>query len=293
MSGKPIWRDYAQAALDAQYDVSPPSSPERDAQRRRVGEENVRVRATLECRLDVPYGDGPDEKLDIFPAKRPGSPVLLNIHGGYWKQFSKSDESLYAPMLVAAGAAYVASEYTLAPAATLDGIVRQCRAATAWIVRHAAEFGGDAARIHLLGRSAGGHLVAMMLATDRREEAGFDPSAIAGATLISGLYDLEPIRLCFANEWTRLDTAAARRLSPAHHLPVTRCPLIVAWGGAETDEFRRQSQDYAAACRAAGLDCETIEIAGAQHSNSREELLDTDSVLTRAIFAQMGLNPRR
>jgi len=288
MSGNAIWRDYGRAALDRQYDVSPPPSPERERRRREVEAENARVRATADCRLDVPYGDGADETLDIFPAQAPGAPVVLNIHGGYWKQFSKNDESLYAPLLTGAGAAYVAIDYTLAPAATLDGIVRQCRAAAGWVVRNAVSFGGDASRIHLLGRSAGGHLCAMMLAVDWKAELGLAASPIAGATLISGLHDLDPVRLCFANEWTRLDADAARRLSPIHRLPAAKCPLIVAWGGAETDEFRRQSTDYAAVCRAAGFDCRTIEIPGALHSGSREELLNPDSELTRAMLAQMG-----
>jgi len=292
MSGPPAWRDYSPAELDAQYHVSPPSSPERERQRREVDAENVCVRATAECRLDVAYGDGADELLDIFPASQPGSPVVLNIHGGYWKQFSKSDESLYAPLFVAVGAAYVAIDYTLAPTATLDEIVHQCRTATAWVVRNAETFGGDPSRIHLLGRSAGGHLCAMMLAVDWTAELDRDESPIAGATLISGLFDLEPVRLCFANEWTRLDAAAAHRLSPMHHLPATKCPLIVAWGGAETDEFRRQSQDYAAVCRETGFNCETIEIPNALHGGSRAEILNSESDLTQAIFAQAGLrNP--
>jgi arylformamidase len=293
MSGIAVWRGYDRPALDAQYDVSPPPSPERERRRREVDAENARVRATADCRLDIAYGEGADERLDVFPARSPGSPVVLNIHGGYWKQFAKSDESLYAPLLTSAGAAYVAIDYTLAPAATLDEIVRQCRAATAWVARNAAGFGGDPARIHLLGRSAGAHLCAMMLAVDWRAASGLRESPIAGAALISGLYDLEPVRLCFANGWTRLDADAARRLSPIHHLPVTRCPLIVAWGGAETEEFRRQSADYAAACRAAGFACETIEIPGALHSGSREALLDAGSALAQAILAQAGLRAPR
>ncbi len=288
MSGAAIWRGYDRAALDLQYDVTPPPSPAGEQRRREVAAANVRARATLDCRLGVPYGKGVDETLDIFPAKVPGAPVVLNIHGGYWKQFSRNDESLYAPLLTSAGAAYVAIDYTLAPVATLDEIVRQCRVATEWVVRNAESFGGNPARIHLLGRSAGGHLCAMMLAVDWAA-LGLTSSPIAGATLISGLYELEPIRLCFANEWTRLNAEAALRLSPIHHLPAAKCPLIVAWGGAETDEFRQQSTDYVAACRAAGFVCRTIEIPGALHSGSREELLNPESELTCALLAQLGL----
>jgi arylformamidase len=284
-----VYLDYSQQELDAQYDVGSPETPERLRQRQWVDEENARVRASFECRLDVPYGEPAAEKLDIFPARRPRSPVLLNIHGGYWKLFDKAEESLYAALLVPAGAAYVACNYTLAPAAGLDEMVRQCRAATAWVTQNAAEFGGDPARIHLIGRSAGAHLAAMVLATDWAGDFGLGASPVAGATLISGLYDLEPIRLCFANQWTRLDAAAAHRLSPIHHLPAMPCPVIVAWGGAETDEFRRQSQIYAEAFQARGTPCTTIEIPGALHSGSRMELADGHSPLTQAVFTQAGL----
>lgn len=288
IKGKKVYRSYSQDELDAQYDVSAPDSPERVRERRLTVEANARARETFDCRLGVAYGDGPDERLDVFPARKPGAPIVLNIHGGYWKQFSKDDESQYAAVYIPAGAAYVAIDYTLAPAVTIDTIVAQCRAATSWVASHARVFNGDPARIHLLGRSAGGHLCAMVMATNWQER-GFEASPIAGATLISGLYDLEPIMLAYCNEWARLDADAAYRLSPIYHLPERPLPVIVGWGGAETDEFRRQSQDYAVACRARGFPCTTIEIPGALHSGSRAELAKPESPLSRAMIAQMGI----
>ena len=288
IKGKKVYRGYSQDELDAQYDVSAPDSPERMRERRLTAEANARARSAIDCRLDVPYGRGADERMDIFPARAPGAPVLLNIHGGYWKQFDKADESQYAAVYVPAGAAYVAIDYTLAPAATLDTMVAQCRAATAWVAAHAREFNGDPARIHLLGRSAGGHLAAMVMATDWAD-AGLPETPIAGATLVSGLYDLEPVMLSFANDWCRLDAESAWRLSPIYRLPAQPLPMVVAWGGAETDEFRRQSQDYAVACQARGFPCTTMEIPGAGHSGSRAELMNRDSALARALLAQLGI----
>lgn len=288
IKGKKVYRGYSQKELDAQYDVAEPPSPERERERRWTAEENARARAAFPCRLDVPYGPGAAEKLDIFPARAPGAPVAVFIHGGYWKQFSKSDESLYAALFVPAGAAYVSVDYALAPAATLDEMVRQCRAAVAWVASHAPEFNGDPARLHLIGRSAGAHLAAMVLASDW-PALGLARSPLAGAALISGLYDLEPVMLSFANAWARLDRDAAWRLSPQFHLPAEPLPLIVAWGGAETAEFVRQSQDYAVAVQARGFPCTTLEIPGARHSGSRRVLYDRESGLARAVLAQMGL----
>lgn len=289
IKGKKVYRSYSQEELDAQYDVSVPDSPERVRERRQTAEANALARSSFECRQDVKYGAGPDEVLDIFPAKKAGAPIVLNIHGGYWRQFSKSDESQYASVYIPAGAAYVAIDYTLAPAATIEAIVAQCRTAAVWVATHAGEFNGDSARIHLLGRSAGGHLCAMVMATDWAGDFGLEASPIAGATLVSGLYDLEPVMLSYANEWCRLDAASVCRLSPIYHLPERPFPVIVAWGGAETDEFRRQSQDYAVACQARGFPCTTIEIPGALHSGSRAELANRDSPLSRTFLTQLGL----
>ncbi len=283
-----VWRGYTRAGLDAQYQVSEPATPEREAERERVALENARVRGALECRLDVAYGHSPAETLDIFPARQAGSPIVVFIHGGYWKQFSKADESQYADIFVPAGAAYVSIDYALAPVVSLDEIVRQCRTAITWIANTGRSFGGDPTRIHLIGRSAGGHLAAMMLATEW-ETLSLPGDPIAGATLISGLYELEPIRLSFVNHWTRLDAPAARRLSPSARLPRAPLPLIVSWGGAETDEFRRQSIDYADLCQARGHDVTRIEIPGARHAGSRAELTRRDRPLLKAVLAQCGL----
>jgi len=284
-----VYRGYSQAALDTEYDVTAPETPERRRQRQWVEEENQRVRRAFDCRLDVPYGEQAGERLDVFPARNAGAPVLVNIHGGYWKMFDKAEESMYAALFVPAGAAYVTVNYTLAPDASLDEIVRQCRAATAWVARNAASFGGDGGRIHLIGRSAGAHLAAMVLATDWSGTYGLADSPVVSATLISGLYDLEPIRLSFCNEWTRLDAEAAERLSPIHHLPDNPCPAVVSWGGAESDEFRRQSRDYAEAYRARGTPCHTIEIPDALHSGSRMELVDGTRPLAQAVLDLAGL----
>ncbi len=283
-----IWREYTRAELDAQYQVSEPTTPEREADREAVAAENARVREALDCRLDVAYGHSPAETLDIFPARQPGSPIVVFIHGGYWKQFSKSDESQYADIFVPAGGAYISIDYALAPLVSLDEIVRECRTAITWIANHGRSFGGDASRIHLIGRSAGGHLAAMMLATEW-EKLSLPNDPIAGATLISGLYELEPIRLGFTNDWTRLDAAAASRLSPMTQPAKAPIPLIVSWGGAETDEFRRQSIDYADVCEGRGHDVTRIEIPGARHSGSRAELTRRDRPLLQAVLAQCGL----
>lgn len=278
----PIYRDFDQAALDRAYsarDTVPDLAPfiEQYAQR------SAAARDSLDCRTNVPYGDGPDEVVDIFPAGA-GAPVLVFIHGGYWRMLSQKESSFMAPPLAARGIATVTVNYSLAPGASIDEIVRQCRAAVAWTWKNAAGFGGDPARLFVCGSSAGGHLTGMMAAGGWREDAGLPADAIKGAVPLSGLFDLEPVRLSNINEWAKLDAESARRNSPIHHLPQTGCPLIVSWGGSETDEFKRQSREFAAAWAARGWPVEAFESSARNHFDIVFDIGDPDTRLGRAIF---------
>lgn len=201
------------------------------------------VREQTRCELEVAYGEGRDERLDIFPAAHAGAPVLVFIHGGYWRAFDKSEQSFIAPSFVSDGAAVVVPNYSLCPAVDIEQIALQMTRVVAWVWRHAAEFGGDPGRIALAGHSAGGHLAAMLLGCRWKEvDAEMPLLPVQGALSISGLYDLEPIRLTpFLADDLRLTPASVRRLSPAF-FPRPRRPLYAVVGGDESDEFLRQNQ---------------------------------------------------
>ena len=215
----PVFRDYDQKALDAEYNNRVKVKNAMDWMAR-AGGESARARAELPLRFDVPYGDHHAERLDIFPATRPGpAPVHVFIHGGYWQRMDKADFSFVARGLGPAGAATVVINYGLVPSIDLDTLVRQCRAAVAWVHRHAAEWGGDPGRISISGHSAGGHLVAMLLATDW-PALGAPADVVKAGCAISGLYDLEPIRLCYLNQVLALTPEVAQRNSPVLLAPV-------------------------------------------------------------------------
>ena len=288
VKGKRVYRGFTQFELDEQYDARGAAS---DGQRFRdfIKKESDRAVRELNCQLDVSYGPSEDEVVDIFPADRSDSPIVLFIHGGYWRSSSQREVDLFALTFVPAGCTYISVNYSLAPSASIDEIVRQCRAAVCWTYKNAENFNGDPNKIYINGRSAGAHLAGMMLATEWERLCGCPNDIIKGATLVSGLFDLEPVRLSNVNDWARLSKESAYRNSPAHHLPSVACPLIVAWGGDETREFKRQSDIIALQWQARGWPCEKIELKNKHHFASMEDLMDKESPLTRATFQQLEI----
>jgi arylformamidase len=284
------YRYYDAEALDRQYNARATVSdisPFLEAYR----EETAAARASLACHLGLPYGATPAERLDVFPASsgaRP-SPVFVYLHGGYWRLLDAADSGFMAPAFTKAGICVVAVNYALAPDVSLDEIVRQCRAALAWVFGHIGEFGGDATRVHVAGSSAGAHLAAMLIAPGWQAPWDLPDDVVAGATLLSGLYDLEPMRMSYVNEWVQLDAAAAHRLSPLFHLPARPLPLVFSYAPTETDEFKRQTETYLAACRAVGCRCEFVTMPGTNHFDLVLATADPATALSAAIFRTIGV----
>jgi arylformamidase len=277
-----LYRDFAtQEEIDAHYNVlGNVSDP--DAIIRGWVERGEAAAARFDCRLQVPYGPTLAEHCDVFPAG-PGAPLHLFIHGGYWRRFSARDHVFVAPALVEAGLATFVVNYELCPTVTIDEIVRQVRAAIVWAFRHGAEFGADPSRLTISGHSAGGHLVAMALETDWSGIYGLPSDLIKGAVAISGVFDLGFVPYSYVQPKVQATWDQVLRLSPIRHLPRTAPPLLVAVGGDETDEFRRQSRDFLAAWKSAGHDGNWLEPAGKHHLTVLEELERPESDLCRAL----------
>jgi arylformamidase len=202
--------------------------------------------------LDLHYGHGPAEQLDIFPAAPAAgggsAPVLFFIHGGYWRSLDKADHSFLAPAFQRLGVCVVVPNYALCPAVTVPDITLQMVQALAWTHRHIGVHGGDASRITVAGHSAGGHLAAMLLAC-RWQAVGADLPAtlVRNALSISGVFDLEPVRLApFVQPSLKLTPAQVKKASPARlpspGLREGRGRLYAVAGGDESSEFRRQNR---------------------------------------------------
>jgi arylformamidase len=285
-----IFRYWDQARLDVELNARatvPDIAPFMSAYARHSAEN----RAHLPCQLGVAYGPTADQRMDIFPSQHKESlqPIFVFIHGGYWRLLDAADSSFMAQTFTRHGACVVAINYGLAPHTSLAEIVRQCRAALAYIWHHAAEFGGDRQRIHVCGSSAGGHLAGMMLAPHWHQHFDLPADCVHSASPLSGLFDLEPVRLSHVNEWVRLDRAMAEALSPLQHLPNRALPMVISYGASETFEFQRQSEVYAAACRARGCDVRLVMEPNSNHFDLPLRLMQAQSPLTQAVFEVMGL----
>ena len=209
----------------------------------RWAESSARARATMTCHLDVPYGAGPGEGLDLFPARKGDGSCMMFIHGGYWRSLDKRDFSFLAPAWVDAGVSLAVVNYDLCLKVTMEEIVRQMLRASRWLWLHAEDHGMDQDRLYVSGHSAGGHLAAMLMCA---LFPIFDPrlpkDLWKGGLAISGVYDLRPLpQIDFLQADLRLDAETAQRLSPAFLPPATRAPVMTSVGGNESSEFRRQN----------------------------------------------------
>lgn len=253
-------------------------------------ERSARVRGALSCRLDLPYGERERERLDFFPTKQAStSPVLVYFHGGYWQRGDKSVYSFLAEPFVDNGVSVILMNYDLCPHVSLPEITAQARRAIAWVWRNAAHLGVCADDIHVMGHSAGGHLTAMMLATDW---TAFGPDLprdlVKSGTPISGLFELEPLRSTSLNQAVAMDAAQALEQSPINHPPATNAPQLVVCGEAEPSEFHRQSDTYAEAFATPTRTIERYTVPGCDHFDEIYQLGDMDSVFFQKALGLIG-----
>ena len=284
-----VWLDYDQEALDRQYDQRF-LVPDANDYMARNARDSAAVRADLNCQLNVAYGPSKDETLDIFPASD-NTPVVIYVHGGAWTRWSKDENSYQAPVFVDAGAAFVSVNFALAPQVSLDELVRQNRATVKWVYDHALDFGANPSRLYIAGHSSGAHVVGLLAVTDWAADWGLPADVIKGAIAVSGMYDLEPVRLSSRNTYLHLDDAAVERNSALRNLPDSMPPMIMAYGGREQVEFQRHSREFAETLQARGDDCQLFFYDGNNHFDMAQEVANPASPLTTAAIRMMGLHP--
>jgi len=288
-SGPLAWRDLDQKALDDAYDqdVYAPNRPL--IVTRRIAA-SARARAILGEPQRVAYGPSAYERLDIFRAGAALAPVNVFIHGGAWRRNKGPDYHLQAEPLVRAGAHAVIVDFINVEQATGDlfPMYEQVRRAIAWTWRNAESFGGDRERFFISAHSSGSHLAGCVLTSGWREE-NLPENFCKGALLLSGMYDLEPVRLSKRSSYVSFTDAMVEQLSAQRHLDGLHTPLILAYGTQETPEFVRQTREFFAAVQAAGKPAELIVGEAYNHFELLETLANPYGVAGRAMLRQMEL----
>ena len=269
-----LYRGMDKAALDVAYNnTAAVGIPKRDQYVAGWSARSDAIRKARGGKIDLRYGGEPRQRLDFFACGTRGAPTLAYIHGGYWQLNDKEPYAFFGETLLPAGFNLALLEYTLAPAARMDQIVAEVRAAVAWVIDHADELGGDPRRVFVAGHSAGGHLTAAAMSDVR----------VAGGLAISGIYDLEPVRLNYLNDKLGLDADEAARNSPILHLPSGAAPLVVSVGLDELPELIRQSEEYWAAWHGKGLPGQYVPLPGHEHFSILEELAQPSGRLLAAL----------
>lgn len=289
-TGPAVWLDMDQAQLDDAYDQRVYAA--NIAQLREQNAfKNQLAKARLGPPLEFAYGSGATETLDVYRPDQDGGPVNVYLHGGTWR-YGTADEFTYlAEPMVNNGGTMVVVDFSGVEEAEegLTTLVRQVRDAVAWTYRNAEQFGADPENLYVSGHSSGGHLVATVLTTDWQNDYDLPADMIKGGLCVSGMYDLEPVRLSWRDSYLHLTDEMVDALSPQRHIDQVRAPLLVAYGTYETPEFQRQGRDFAAAVQAAGKPVELLVGTGYNHFEVRDTLGNENGFLGRAVLEQMGL----
>ena len=274
--GPLVYLDYDQRELDAQYDQRTLVRDTSHEKAWRTGSDAART--DLRMQADLAYDEGARQRLDLFlPEGKGPFPVVLFLHGGAWTRHDKGKFAFPAPAFVGEGVAFACAGFDLVPQVSLGEQVRQARAALDWLQSKAPDLDLDADAVFVAGHSSGAHLAASLI-------TGHDAADIKGALLMSGIYDLEPVRLSARNEYLHLDEEQALSLSPIAHIPSAPCPAIIAWGDGELEEFQRQSRAFADAWEAAGGSVTRLLMSGRNHFTITHELADSTSDPVSAIL---------
>jgi len=284
-----VWRDLDQKALDDAYDqdVYAPNRPL--IVTRRIAA-SARARAILGEPQRVAYGPSAYERLDIFRAGAALAPVNVFIHGGAWRRNKGPDYHLQAEPLVRAGAHAVIVDFINVEQSGGDlfPMYEQVRRAIAWTWRNSESFGGDRERFFISAHSSGSHLAGCVLTSGWREE-NLPENFCKGALLLSGMYELEPVRLSKRSSYVSFTDAMVEQLSAQRHLDGLHTPLILAYGTQETPEFVRQTREFFSAVQAAGTPAALIVGEAYNHFELLETLANPYGVAGRAMLRQMEL----
>jgi len=290
--GRLVFMNYDQVELDAAY-AQERYEPLATRVYNRLGANSAAARARLGEPERLAYGPTEIEKLDVFRTARTNAPIFIFIHGGTWRHNTARDCAYAAEVFIKAGAHFLALDFAsvTSVAGDLGVLAIQIRRAITWVYKNAAIFDGDPNRLYIGGHSSGGHLCAVALVTDWQKDFGLPADIVKGGVCMSGMFDLEPVRLSWRRRYISFTDDMVHAMSPQRHLEKLRALVVVTYGTFETPEFQRQSRDFAAAVRTVGKKVELIEALNYHHLEMAETLGNPYGPNGRAALALMDLGP--
>lgn len=284
-----ITKDFPnQAALDKAYDVEN-SVDDFMIYANQYVSDSARARHDLVYFANVPFGPTSAEHADIFPARRPGAPVFVFMHGGYWRMLTAKEFSFVARGFVPHDVTVVVANYELCPKVSILEISRQMRSLIAWCAKNIQAYNGDSGKIAVCGHSAGGHLAAMCALTDW-SDYGLPRETIQAIMPISGLFDLEPISKTFLQPDLQIAERDIQEASPLRHIRRVFSKMLISYGSDEPSEFANHSEAFLAAWRSAGNRVSTYALPGRNHFNAITDLGDPGSRQVAAILDIMDVS---
>ncbi len=293
--GPRVWLDLDQQELDDAYNQVK-YAPNREQMNRRRVSASAAIRARLGAPQRIAYGPAPIDGVDVYPARKTAgaaaaAPIAVFVHGGAWRSGTAANSAYGAETFLHAGAHFAVVDF---PNVTeTDGdlmpMISGVRRGIAAVARSAASFGGDPARLYVLGHSSGAHLAGVSLITDWEKDHGLPRDLIKGATLCSGMYDLKPARLSARSNYVKFTDAMEDALSTQRYLDRIDCPVTLLHGTLETPEFQRQTRDFAAALKAAGKPVHLIVAEDYNHFELGETLNNPYGHFGRAALEMMRL----
>lgn len=271
-----VYRNMTAETLEAEYNL--PSTRFEVVQKRWIKKSEAQLKIS-EATLDIPYGSGEREKLDYYFSGDSDGPLLLYIHGGYWQRGDKKLYSFITKAFLEHGVSVAIMNYNLTPSVRLGQISHQIKKAISWCYKNSDELKFSKDKITVSGHSAGGHLTAMMMATNWPDyDQQLPINLIKHGLLISGIFELEPLVHTTINAGPQMDIPEAITESPIFIPPVTNAPLLLVYGGGESSEFHRQSNDYAAKFQTTDRKIEVYETPDVDHFDELDCLADKDTV---------------